>query len=46
MVLGFIIIEVASKKKPWYYNFSDNKAFLKFLGTSYLTPTIPKKLSI
>ena len=45
--LGCIIIEVASKKKPWsHYNFSDNKAFLKFLGTTHLTPTIPQKLSI
>ena len=44
--LGCLIIEVASRKKPWsHYNFENNKDFFKFLGSTDLIPTIPKKLS-
>ena len=44
--LGCLIIEVASKKKPWsHYDFKNNKNFFKFLGSTDLIPTIPKKLS-
>ena len=43
--LGCLIIEVASKKKPWSnYNFKNNQDFLEFLGSTHLIPTIPEKL--
>lgn len=45
--LGCLIIEVYSKKKPWFhYNFQNNSEFFQFLGTTHLIPTIPIKLSV
>ena len=44
--LGCCIIEVVTNKLPWsHYNFQNNSEFIKFLGSTNLTPTIPQKLS-
>ena len=44
--LGCLIIEVSSRKNPWYhYNFKNNSAFFDFLATTNLSPILPKKLS-
>ncbi len=45
--LGCLIIEVSSRKNPWYhYNFKNNSAFFDFLATTNLSPILPKKLSL
>lgn len=45
--LGCLIIEASSSKKPWsHYNFTNNKEFFDFLGSTNLVPTIPQKLSL
>ena len=44
--LGCSIIEFVSNKPPWsHYNFKNNDEFIKFLGETNLTPTIPQKIS-
>lgn len=44
--LGCLIIEVSSRKNPWYhYNFKNNSAFFDFLANTNLSPILPKKLS-